>query len=951
MDNSWQKDYPLAEGVTEEALGENHSLKKILRLVGENKRVVDFGCATGYLAQLLNKRGCVVTGVEINVDAAKVAEQHCKEVIVADLDFVSVAEILPKQEFDIAVFGDVLEHLRNPWKVLKEVKQLLSQEGHVVASIPNIAHGAIRLALLQGRFEYTKLGILDNTHLRFFTRNTIEELFEESGYFLETIDCTTLSIFSDNPLLPNINKNEFNGDVIKQIELDENAEVLQFIVKAFPLNLEGKYAALNDRFLKLQEESKRSQVQLYETQVELERSHSQLQETRTELERSHSQLQEARTQLQETQTELERSQLCQSQAIQDFQNTITAMESSKFWKARSLWFQVRDVFGLAKEVSLHPSYFSSNPLTMFGKLRRIRRERGTPGLLRFLHQHAVSKLEDRNAYKQWLTKHQLSEQDIASAKQQITQWQLHPKFSVIMPVYNTDAKWLERAIESVRSQVYTNWELCIADDASTATHVRPLLTQYTKLDSRIKVTFRSQNANISAASNSALELATGEYIALLDHDDELAIDALFENAKLINAYPNADFIYSDEDKIDTSGNRLDPFFKPDWSPDYFHGCMYTCHLGVYRTTLIRKIGGFRSEYDGAQDYDLVLRVVEETKNIYHIPKVLYHWRIIPTSVTSGEQAKPWAFIAAQKALEAMLERSPYPGHVETGPRAGFFRVRRHIIGKPLISIIIPSAGQTIETANGSLCLLENCLRSIQQSTYSNFEVIVVDGYDIPKSTLEAIAAPNLHLVRCSEPFNFSMRINRGTAAARGKFLLLLNDDTEVITPDWLESMLELAQQQEIGAVGAKLLYPDDKIQHAGVMVLDGNPGHAFHRCESDHPGYFCSNIINRNYLAVTGACLMIRAELFHQVERFDEEFPLNYNDVDFCLKVHQAGYRNVVTSYVQLIHYESASRQKGLRPGEWEKLNNKWKNYFQTIGGDPYYNPNLSTANANFELF
>jgi GT2 family glycosyltransferase len=378
--------------------------------------------------------------------------------------------------------------------------------------------------------------------------------------------------------------------------------------------------------------------------------------------------------------------------------------------------------------------------------------------------------------------------------------------------------------------------------------------------------------------------------------------------------------------------------------------MYTCHLGVYRTSLIREIGGFRSEYDGAQDYDLVLRVVEKTTNIYHIPKVLYHWRIIPTSVTSGEQAKPWAFIAAQKALEAMLERSPYPGHVETGPRAGFFRVRRHIIGQPLISIIIPSAGQTIETANGSLCLLENCLRSIQQSTYSNFEVIVVDGYDIPKSTLEAIAAPNLHLVRCSEPFNFSMRINRGTAAAKGQFLLLLNDDTEVITPDWLESMLELAQQQEIGAVGAKLLFPNKKIQHVGVIILNGNPGHPFYGYQEDHPGYFCSNIINRNYLAVTGACLMVRTELFHQLEGLDEGFPLNYNDVDFCLKVVQAGYRNVFSPYTQLIHYESVSRQEGLKPGEWERLNNRWKKQFKGLKEDPYYNPNLYKGAANFEL-
>ncbi len=609
------------------------------------------------------------------------------------------------------------------------------------------------------------------------------------------------------------------------------------------------------------------------------------------------------------------------------------------------------------------------------KLNKVWRERGSQGLLSFLYQRTIHRLRGKRDYQIWIAKNRLTKRDIVAAQRQIAQWKLQPKFSVIMPVYNVEAKWLKKAIESVQNQIYPNWELCIADDASTHPHISTILTRYSKLDPRIKVVVREENGNISAASNSALELATGDYIALIDNDDELAINALFENAKLINRHPDADFIYSDEDKIDTKGNRFNPFFKPDWSPEYFHACMYTCHLGVYRTSLIHEIGGFRSEYDGAQDYDLVLRVVEKTKNIYHIPKILYHWRMLPTSAASGEHAKPWAYVAAKKALEAMLERSPYPGRVEAGPHAGYFRVRRDIIGEPLVSIIIPSAGTTIDTPEGSLCLLENCIRSIRQrSTYCNFEIIVVDGYDIPESTLEAIPwttshlcaiaprfandngaaslhpAPNLHLVRCVEPFNFSMRINRGAEKAKGQFLLLLNDDIEVITPDWIESMLELAQQSEIGAVGAKLLFPDGKIQHMGVAILGGNPGHAFYSCEGNHPGYFCSNLINRNYLAVTGACLMMRRELFWELGGLDENFPLNYNDVDLNLKAHQAGYRNVVTPFVQLIHYESASRQKGLKPGEWENLNNKWKSYFKAIGGDPYYNPNLALNVANFEL-
>ncbi|MDX2243535.1 MAG: glycosyltransferase [Leptolyngbyaceae cyanobacterium bins.302] len=589
-------------------------------------------------------------------------------------------------------------------------------------------------------------------------------------------------------------------------------------------------------------------------------------------------------------------------------------------------------------------------LTKLSKLYQAWQERGTRGFIWFVYQRLSGRVRKRLDYQQWMAQQRLSRVEIQQAKQQIAQWTVRPKFSVIVPVYNVEEEWLRRAIDSVRNQIYPDWELCLADDASPAPHIQPLLTRYSKQDPRIKVVFRAENGNIAAASNSALELATGDYIALLDHDDELAIDALFETAKLINQHPDADFIYSDEDKIDINGKRSDPFFKPDWSPDYFHSCMYTCHLGVYRADLIRAIRGFRPGFDGSQDYDLVLRVVEQTKNIYHIPKVLYHWRIIPASVTSSETAKPWAYAAAKRALTDMVTRSPYPGRVEPGPRAGFHRIRRDIIGNPKISIVIPSGGAMLDTPAGKICLLEQCVRSIRdRSTYRNIEIVLVDGYDVPDEVLAAIAGDDLKLVRCADPFNFAQRINLGAEAATGEVLLLLNDDVEVQTPDWLESMLEFAQQQEIGAVGAKLFFANGTIQHIGVMVLSGNAGHAFHGADGDHPGYFLSNQVNRNYLAVTGACLMMRREVFLELGAMDETFPLNYNDVDLCLKAHQAGYRNVVTPYAQLTHYESASRKPGLRPKEWEHLNSKWKNYFEKLSYfDPYYNPNLSAHDGVF---
>lgn len=592
-------------------------------------------------------------------------------------------------------------------------------------------------------------------------------------------------------------------------------------------------------------------------------------------------------------------------------------------------------------------------LTRIKKVKALLVERGIRETLVVIFSKIKSRYQRTHSYETWLAQFRFDKAKIYWMKAEIETWAIKPKFSVIMPVYNVPTKWLVKAIDSVVNQVYPNWELCIADDNSSDSKILSILSEYARKYPQIKVVFRKENGNISAASNSAIQLATGDYITLLDHDDELTQDALYEVAKLVNQDPNVDFIYSDEDKIDQNGKRQDPFFKPDWSPDYFHACMYTCHLGVYRKSVIDKIGGFRSDYDGAQDYDLVLRVIEQTQNIRHIPKVLYSWRTVPTSTAMSEEAKPWAYVAAKRALEEMLRRSDYPGRIEDGERLGFFRVRRAIIGNPLVSIVIPSAGKSIELDGKETVLLEQCIRSIRQiSSYQNIELIVVDGYDLSDDILESIAGTDLTIVHCDQPFNYSMRMNWGVKKAKGDFVICLNDDIKVITPDWIESMLEFSQQEEIGAVGAKLLFPNNKIQHNGVVVINGNPGHAFYNYDHDHPGYFLSNVVNRNYIAVTGACLMLRKSLYDLVEGFDEFFPLNYNDVDFCLRLHKLGYRHVVTPYAQLYHYESMTRESGLQPKEWNNFNDRWKDYLAACGGDPYYNVNLSyDGEFNLRLF
>lgn len=547
-------------------------------------------------------------------------------------------------------------------------------------------------------------------------------------------------------------------------------------------------------------------------------------------------------------------------------------------------------------------------------------------------------------YEQWRTAHAITIARRSEMCAEIDRWKNPPLISVIMPVYNVPELYLRKAIESVLGQIYQRWELCIADDRSTAAHVRPVLEEYAKKDSRIKVVSREKNGNISAATNSALELATGEFVATLDNDDEFTEHALFEVAKAIVADPAVDFIYSDEDKLDMNGRCIDPFFKPDWSPEYFLACMYTCHIGVYRTALVREIGGYRSEFDSAQDYDLVLRVVGRTKRIKHIPDVLYHWRMLPSSTASGSEAKPKAHLVAQKALAAHLVRMGEKGRIEDGPSAGFHRARFEIVGKPKVSILIPSTCASKMEGGKEVNYLQRCVASIlEKSTWSEFEIIVLDRNQMPAEMEARFAKSGVRRVSYSEAFNWSRVNNLGARHATGSHLLLLNDDMEVLTPDWLETMLELSQRAGVGAVGAKLFFPDGRLQHVGVTVLNCKPGHPYYRHPGGTQGYFMGNVVHRNCVAVTGACLMTRKEVFESVGGLNEDFPLNYNDVDYCLKLISHGLRVIFSPHAQLYHYESISRPKGVESDEAARFEKLWKEKFPM---DPYTNPNLTIWQA-----
>jgi len=533
-----------------------------------------------------------------------------------------------------------------------------------------------------------------------------------------------------------------------------------------------------------------------------------------------------------------------------------------------------------------------------------------------------------------------------------------PKISVIMPVYNPPLSFLHDAIKSVINQHYDNWELCISDDCSPNPQIKRLLNAYAMKDSRIKVKFREKNGHISANSNTALELATGEYVLLLDHDDALTENCMFEVVKHINAHPEDKLIYSDEDKIDGNNQHSSPFFKPDWSPDKFLAINYISHVVVIEKKLVDEVGGFRLGFEGSQDYDLLLRVTEKTKHIGHIPKILYNWRIHSLSVASEEgDAKPYAYIAAKKALEEALIRRNTPGEVHFQAIRGSYRIKYHIQSNGKVSILIP-------TKDG-VQMLKNTIDSILNlTTYPNYEIIVLNNNSNTPEFFELMEYYNKNhsdVFKCIEasfPFNFSKLMNVGAANSTGEYILMLNNDVEIIHKDWISTMVSFAQHEQNGAIGVKLLYPDDTIQHAGTVIGLGDirvAGHVFVGFYKDSPGYYNYLQSVDNTSAVTAACLMVRRSVFDEVGGMEEKLEVEYNDVDFCLRILDKGYNNLYVPDVVLYHYESATRGHPQQTKESYERHIREVKFFKDTWGkyierDPYYNPNLSLDEGDYRM-
>jgi GT2 family glycosyltransferase/SAM-dependent methyltransferase len=535
------------------------------------------------------------------------------------------------------------------------------------------------------------------------------------------------------------------------------------------------------------------------------------------------------------------------------------------------------------------------------------------------------------SYEHWIKHVEQRSCDAGRIEREIASFGYKPRISVVVPVYKTPPELLDLAIRSVQRQHYENWELCICDDGSLDAKVRQCLEKWEERDARVKVTFSSRNEGISGASNRALQLASGEFVGLLDHDDELSPDALFEVVKLLQERPEADMIYSDEDKLDTSGRRLNPCFKPDWSPEFMLSVMYTCHFGVYRKRLVDEIGGFRAGFDGSQDYDLVLRLSERTSQIYHIPKILYHWRMIPGSASVSAEAKPYAYVAGRKALSEHLERRRIPGEIVDGNWPGYYQIRFNLRDSEKVSIIVLASDQRD--------LLRSCINSIEAKTaYANYEILVAGNQN--PDVRHGSSRP--HKVVLNEgKFDPSGLINLATRRASGSYLVLLHGDTEVISEGWITAMLGFCQQKEIGVVGAKLLYRNNRIQHAGVVLgLKGIAGHPLRNFPRDTWHDSRSPCNTRNCSAVSAACLMVRRSVFEEVGGFDEELSDGSNDIDFCLKVRRAGYRVVWTPWAELYHHDLPTMSRPRKPSrEIKLLRKRWGAIFEN---DPYYNPNLT---------
>lgn len=643
--------------------------------------------------------------------------------------------------------------------------------------------------------------------------------------------------------------------------------------------------------------------------------------------------------------------------LQNVTETIKELETiyeSSGWKFLLKLYKLRDRLG--KIVLITKTILKLFSMVNTNNLKKSQNYLKDNGLRAFLSV-VKSKFSMKNKgiiafYNDYVRKNSLTEEE--KDRQRFHKFKIEPMISIVVPTFNTPKQFLIEMIESVIDQTYYKWELCIADGDSKLPHVAEILEDYKKKYPNIKVKYLSENLGIAENTNEALSIATGDFISLFDHDDLLTEDALFEIVKAINENPKAELIYTDEDKTDEHGKRFfDPHFKPDWSPDSFRSCNYICHFTTIKRTVIEKIVGFIGDYNGSQDYDIILRAAEVAEQIVHIPKVVYHWRVHSASTAGNSSQKLYAYESAVKALDDHIIRKGIKGKARLTKKHGLYQINYDLSKNPLVSIIIPNRDNSKT--------ISKCINSIiNKTTYTNYEIVIVENNSVEKETFDFYEKlkkySSIKVVHYQGEFNYSLINNFGVKNCDGEVIVLLNNDTEVITNNWIQDMLQHAIREEVGAVGPKLYYGDNTIQNAGIILgLNGTFGNIHKGFEYNNPGYFGRLTIVQNFSAVSGACMMTRRELYEEVNGFDENYKFAYSDVDYCLKLRELGKVIVWTPFAELYHYEGKSSEFINENEAEEKLKEeavifkgKWNQYYEK--GDPYYNANLSLSSDDYSL-
>jgi GT2 family glycosyltransferase len=906
--------------------------------------VLEVGPATGYITKVLKDRGCTVTGIEIDPAAAREAGRFADHMIVGDIEQLDLDGVLGGQRFDVVMFGDVLEHLIDPVAVLREIRSLLKEGGSVVASIPNVAHSSVRLALLTGRFDYTPQGLLDRTHLRFFTGQSIDEMFAEAGFTIGEWRRSTADPFGTEVGLA---ETEYPPQLVESVRGLPEADTYQFIVRAEPAPtgqratpadatvdgrafepiwelaeragwLETHVRGLEENARKLESELSFRRELLREKERMIQGAEQITRARDDQLRGQYDRVREMEVQLEGVRQELDRTRSSPAYRV--------ALGTAR--RARR-WAPPATVRGWVLSKMRRAAY------------RRLeRRVARRPEAVSWEHlEEPIAPAKARvtpSKYLRWIHQHEPSEEEIAGQRDDLMQLPYRPLISVVMPTWKPDLALLNHTLQSLLDQTYDRWELCVADGASDI-EARRLLSKFRRQDDRMGVRFLDRNQGISGNTNEALRMATGEFVAFVDQSDVLAPFALARVVEELNRNPGLDVLYSDWDVLSEDGHaRFNPFFTPEWSPDLLLSTNYMTHLSVVRRSFVESVGGMRPEMDGAQDWDLLLRVTEQTDRVARIPGILYHWRADPSSAVLSLGAKPRAGDAQLRAIGERLRRTGEEGRVER-TADGEIRVRWQIRGDPRATVIIPTRHNRE--------LLERCLAALERSTYGNREVIVVEtaGRDPEREAWYDQVAERfpIEVLWWERPFNYSAVNNLAAERATGDVLVFLNDDTEALTADWLEELVGWLQRDGVGAVGAQLLSDDGTIQHGGVVV--GIRGFAEHLFRGLRPGGWTlmgSADWYRNVSAVTGACLAMSKGAFDRIGGWDERFELCGGDVELGLRLRKAGFRVLVNPFARLRHLEAVTRGSSIPVGDFGV--SFWHYQRLLYSGDPYFNPNLS---------